>query len=218
MKYIVWDWNGTLFDDAPVCVDVMNGMLRKRGIPELTPERYSEIFTFPVEDYYRAAGLDLAREPFPELAVEYITEYDRRARDCGLRRGAEKVLSALCGLGYAQLIASASQRGTLLEQVERCGISGYFEALLGLGGILAVTKEGLAREYLSSHSIPPEDVTFVGDTGHDWQIARSLGCRCLLIEDGHESRARLEKTGCTVLQDLTELLTAIKYEFGGEHL
>lgn len=209
MKHIVWDWNGTLFDDAPVCVDVMNGMLRSRGLPELTPERYSEIFTFPVEDYYRAAGLDLQREPFPELAVEYITEYGRRARDCGLRRGAEAVLTALCGRGYAQIIASASQRGTLLEQVERCGISGYFEALLGLGDILAVTKEGLAREYLQSNGIAPEDVVFVGDTGHDWQTAQGLGCRCLLIEGGHASRRRLEKTGCTVLADLAELLEAI---------
>lgn len=209
MKYIVWDWNGTLFDDAPVCLDVMNGMLRRRGIPRLTPERYSQIFTFPVQEYYAAAGLDLAREPFGELAVEFITEYNRRAMGCGLRRGAREVLEALRGRGYAQLIASASERGALLEQVERCGIGEYFEALLGLGDVAAATKEGLAREYLGARGIAPSDAVFIGDTGHDWRIARDLGCRCLLIESGHESRARLERTGCRILPGLEELLTYI---------
>lgn len=209
MGYIVWDWNGTLFDDAMVCIDVMNGMLRRRGIPELTPERYREIFGFPVEGYYRAAGLDLEREPFTELAREYIDEYNRRALGCGLRPGAEEVLCALRDRGYAQIIASASEQRALDEQVGHCGVRGYFEAVLGIGDILAVTKEGLAREYLKAKGIAPKDAAFIGDTGHDWQIAKGLGCRCLLTEGGHESRARLERTGCTVLADLTELLAAI---------
>ena len=30
---IIWDWNGTLLDDAWLCVDVMNGMLKEHGLP-----------------------------------------------------------------------------------------------------------------------------------------------------------------------------------------
>lgn len=209
MRYIVWDWNGTLFDDVQVCIDVMNGMLKKRGVPGLTPQRYRDIFGFPVEGYYRAAGLDLEREPFTELAQEYIAEYNRRALSCGLRPGAETALRALRDSGYAQIIASASERRALENQVRHCGVTEYFEAILGIGDILAVTKAGLAREYLRSKGIPTGDVTFIGDTGHDWQIAHELGCRCLLAAGGHESRARLESTGCTILSSLTELLSAI---------
>ena len=43
MKYIIWDWNGTLLDDVALCIDVMNGMLRRRGLSPLTPGRYREI-------------------------------------------------------------------------------------------------------------------------------------------------------------------------------
>ena len=35
MKYIIWDWNGTLLDDVPLCVEIMNTMLKKRRLPEL---------------------------------------------------------------------------------------------------------------------------------------------------------------------------------------
>lgn len=205
MKYIIWDWNGTLLDDVPLCVDVMNGMLRRRGLPELTMKRYREIFTFPVENYYRAAGLDLLREPFTELAQEYIAQFNRRALDCGLRRGAVEALDALCDLGYRQLIVSASERRALAEQVDRRGVTGYFQAVLGIGDILAVTKDGVAREYLESNGIPAGDAVFIGDTGHDWQVARGIGCRCVLVEGGHESRERLESTGAVVLSSLAEV-------------
>ena len=49
--YVVWDWNGTLFDDVALCIQVMNGMLEKRGLPRLAgPEQYRQVFTFPVEE------------------------------------------------------------------------------------------------------------------------------------------------------------------------
>ncbi len=209
MKYIIWDWNGTLLDDVDLCIDVMNGMLRRRGLSPLTPERYREIFTFPVENYYRAAGLDLESEPFTALAAEYISEFDRRVIDCGLRPGAIEALERLKGAGCAQLIVSASQRGALARQVESRGLTGYFKAVLGIGDILAVTKEGVAKEYLEKNGIKGEDAVFIGDTGHDWQVARAIGCRCVLMEGGHESRRRLERTGAVVASDAAGALSVI---------
>ena len=51
---VIWDWNGTLLDDAPVCVAAINDMLRERSLPQLSAERYQEIFCFPVsEDVYK---------------------------------------------------------------------------------------------------------------------------------------------------------------------
>ncbi|MDH5646585.1 MAG: hypothetical protein OEZ01_11285, partial [Candidatus Heimdallarchaeota archaeon] len=29
-EHIIWDWNGTLLDDAWLCVEIMNSMLAKR--------------------------------------------------------------------------------------------------------------------------------------------------------------------------------------------
>ena len=30
-KYVIWDWNGTLFDDVEISVYTMNKMLEKTG-------------------------------------------------------------------------------------------------------------------------------------------------------------------------------------------
>lgn len=207
IKYIVWDWNGTLLDDVPICIGVMDGMLKRRGLPALGgTERYQEIFTFPVREYYRLAGLDLEREDFGELAVEYISEYNRLALECGLYPGTEQVLAALESLGYVQLIASASEQGALQQQVEARGISRYFRALLGVGDSLGATKEGLARTYLLERGIAPGEVMFIGDTLHDWEVAHGMGCDCVLIANGHQSRGRLESAGGDILKDIGEVL------------
>ena len=43
-RHLIWDWNGTLLDDAWLCREIMNGQLRRRGLPELSTERYEEKF------------------------------------------------------------------------------------------------------------------------------------------------------------------------------
>ena len=87
---VIWDWNGTLLDDAPVCVAAINDMLRERSLPQLSAERYQEIFCFPVSEYYRKAGFDFSKEPFERLAVLYqmcIRDSSSTARrGCGMRR------------------------------------------------------------------------------------------------------------------------------------
>ena len=61
-KYIIWDWNGTLFDDVKISVDTMNIMLEKTGYKNrINSELYKNIFTFPVSDYYQKAGFDFSK-------------------------------------------------------------------------------------------------------------------------------------------------------------
>lgn len=219
-QYLVWDWNGTLLDDVPACIAVMDGMLARRGLPPLGgPERYRELFTFPVRDYYLGAGLDFSKEPFEALAAEYIGEYNERAKDCPLYPEAEAVLEELGALGLRQVVVSASQQETLREQVEHAGIAARFDALLGIPDSYGGGKEGVARRYFRERNAPPEAVLFVGDTVHDFEVARDMGCGCVLIAAGHQSRKRLEGTGAPVLDSLRELCGygAARGFWKGEH-
>ena len=203
--YVIWDWNGTLLDDAQTCVDTMNAMLSRRGLPLLTMARYREIFTFPVEDYYRAAGFDFAKEPFPLLAEEYIRPYNQAAAACGLCPGAEEALERLKAWGVGQAVASASHQEALEEQVKALGIEGYFDALLGIQDALGAGKAGVAQRYLQARCLSPGQVWCVGDTLHDWEVAAKMGCRCVLVAQGHQSAGRLAQCPAPVLPSLLDL-------------
>ena len=206
MLYVIWDWNGTLLDDVTVCLAVMDRMLTRRDLAPIGDvERYREIFTFPVRDYYALAGLDMEAEPFVELADEYMTGYRAASGACPLMDGAAETLGELDRMGAVQILASASRQDDLERQVAERGLAGRFSAVLGMSDQLGGGKAGLAARYLAENGVDPADVVFVGDSVHDWEQARELGCKCVLIAAGHQSKARLAATGAAVLDDIRRL-------------
>ena len=48
-KHIIWDWNGTLLDDGWLFVELINHVLKKRGMKELSLLDYKNTFCFPLE-------------------------------------------------------------------------------------------------------------------------------------------------------------------------
>lgn len=211
IPYVVWDWNGTLLNDVDVAMAVMDRMLSRRGLPGLGgAERYREIFTFPVREYYLSAGLDLVREPFEELAVEWTRLYGELSPRCVLFPGAEEVLRELEERGVVQMIASASPQETLERQVEAQDVRERFQALLGLSDIYADSKAGLARRYFQENGIDPAQVIFVGDTLHDWEVAKDAGCSCVLLAQGHQSQRLLSQAGVPVLESIRQVPEFLK--------
>lgn len=82
-------------------------------------------------------------------------------------------------------------------------LDGMFDDILGLGDVYAVSKVQLAKDYLSRKGYDPADTVFLGDTSHDAEVARAIGCRCLLISGGHQCDAVLRQVpGVEVLPSL----------------
>ena len=75
IKTVIWDWNGTLLDDLDLSLNSVNILLEERNLPLLTEEKYKSIFTFPVIEYYKAAGFDFDKEPFEVPAKQYVRIY-----------------------------------------------------------------------------------------------------------------------------------------------
>lgn len=47
-SHVIWDWNGTLFDDVDWCIEVINIMLAKRKIQTIqSVAEYHKAFCFP---------------------------------------------------------------------------------------------------------------------------------------------------------------------------
>ena len=83
-KHIIWDWNGTLLNDVDFCRRIINRILVENDLPELSLNRYREIFTFPVEDYYKTAGLDFSKTSFEVLGKDFMVEYEAKKLTCSL--------------------------------------------------------------------------------------------------------------------------------------
>jgi phosphoglycolate phosphatase len=202
---IIWDWNGTLLDDAELCLTAINKMLKARKLPELSLEKYRDVFTFPVIEYYKEVGFDFEKEEWEPVAIEFITLYINSLPDCRLTHSATQALESFKQKGYRQAIISAMQHEALLKSVSDLGISEYFDFIGGIGDHYGAGKIDNARNYFTRAGLNPELITLIGDTLHDSEVAAELGCKCILVATGHQSKERLTKTGLPVINNLSEI-------------
>ena len=204
--HILWDYNGTLLDDAWLCVDVMNGMLGERGMPLRTLDEYRELFDFPVRDYYVKLGYDFDREPFDIVGMEFINRYNVRHGETVLHPEVPEVLAELSRRGYSQNILSAREQAELLLETRKLGIEGYFDRIRGLDDHYAHGKTEVGRELVREIGTERARILFIGDTSHDAEVAAELGVDCLLVPNGHQSEARLKAIGVPLIHSLHDLI------------
>ncbi|HJN93214.1 MAG TPA: HAD hydrolase-like protein [Dehalococcoidia bacterium] len=205
-RHVVWDWNGTLLDDVDVARGVVDKMLRRRGLAGLSVERYHAIFDFPIEDYYVKAGFDFEVDPFPRLADEFHAGYRPRWSECRLHTEALGVLEWLAVGEVRQTVLSASHQPALEEQVEFFGVQDHFAELVGIDDHHGGSKVAQGQRWLQAAEESAGEVVLVGDTAHDFEVAREMGVDCILVADGHQPRERLEECGVPVVDSLAELL------------
>ena len=204
-KNIIWDWNGTLLDDAWLCNEIMNGMLQRRDMAAISLQQYGEIFDFPVKDYYQRAGWDFDIVPWEVLSDEFINEYNARKLECPLREDAAKVLESITGQDISQSIISAAKQTMVDEMVKHFEIAESFTSVRGLDNHHPFGKVDIGLKWIEELDIDPNKVVMIGDTVHDHEVAQAIGVDCLLISSGHQSRHRLEACGVPVIETLNEV-------------
>ena len=168
-------------------------------------ERYGRILDFPIINYYRTLGFDFSVEPFERVATEFIEEYYRRWRECGLVPEALQVLEIMAASGRRQAVLSAAPQVYLEEAVRYYGLTGYFGEVSGLADHYAVSKIENGRRLLARQGCAPREAILVGDTLHDREVATALGIDCALMPGCHCARERLETCGGTLLSSLRDL-------------
>ena len=204
-KHIIWDWNGTLLDDAWLFVDIMNSVLENRKMNTITVEKYRKIFGFPVEDYYKKLGFDLERESFQKSGMEFIKAYKKRRYEAELHPWVHSILSKLLSLNIHHSILSAQHKTLLDDLTQYYKIHEYFTEINGLNDHNAYSKVDKGIEWMKKTGLDSKEVLFIGDTDHDFEVAQALGTDCLLISHGHHCHSRLIQTGAPVIRELKNI-------------
>ena len=88
---------------------------------------------------------------------------------------------------------------------DRFKVKDYFDAVLGIDDDLAVSKSSLAKKWFDDNKIDKNDVLFIGDTVHDYEVSQSISCDCVLVSCGHQDRSVLEKTNAPVLDKISQI-------------
>lgn len=204
-KHVIFDFNGTILNDVALCHNLLNEILIMQDTKPISRLRYKQVFTFPIIDYYRRAGVDFDKNSYDELAMKFIEKYQPASMNLKLFPKTIETFEYLNQKGYSLYILSASETNNLRAQTDNYKISKYFKAILGLDNIKAESKVQIAKDYLDSYSIDSKDVLFIGDTLHDLDVAKSINVDCFLVSSGHQAKSVIKEGNVRIIKSIKEL-------------
>tara|TARA_Y100001936_G_C16022519_1_gene640373 strand:+ start:337 stop:984 length:648 start_codon:yes stop_codon:yes gene_type:complete len=192
IKYIIWDWNGTLIDDAWLFVEIMNEELKERMLPQINIQDYRQHFTFPVKKYYERLGFDFKKENFKEVGYRFIQKFKKRKFEAKLFTKTIEILECAHKCNIAQSIVSAQEHHLLNETIKHYQIDHYFKYISGIEHYYADNKIKIAQSIREKIPFSNNQIVMIGDSAHDGEVAAALNIGCILFSGGHYSKARLQ--------------------------
>jgi phosphoglycolate phosphatase len=212
---IIWDWNGTIVEDVAHAVSVLNCMLAKRDLRPVDIDEHRKAFGEPFIDYYRSLGFDFGVDSFESLCEEFAACYHERFSCCELRQGVRRALARFDELRMVQYLITSSEEQKIKGYASHHGLSHFFAAIRGAVDRLAGGKLEMAQELLKNAA--GGEAVFIGDLVQDYDIATSLGARCILVAGGHQSRERLASCkGALIVSSLEEVADIIEGDSMGD--
>lgn len=206
MKYVVFDFNGTILDDVQVGLKAENVCIKKylkRKPMEL--DEYLHAFTFPVKSYYEKIGFRWDEGyTYEEVGDLWFKMYNEFKDEYKLFDGVEEMLIKNHELGNKNILLSASSLVELEKQLQELGIDKYFDEVLGIDNIYAESKVEIAKNWIKGKN--PDDCMFIGDSLHDLESAKAMNIKnCVLVARGHQAKDVLLAEYDNVVDDIREV-------------
>lgn len=205
LGHVVWDWNGTLFDDFHLTASIAVATLEELGVPGISDNDIRDNFGRPYGGFYaRLLGRPVSEPELAYIRGRYEAEYEAEVFELSLRSDARDALDLLDGQATQSLLSMA-QDEQLQALVDHHGIRARFVRVEGSPTSDSDgNKAGRLRRHLAALGLEGEGTVLIGDTVDDQEAAAACGARAVLVTTGSQSRAALEATGSPVVDTLLE--------------
>ena len=201
-RHLVWDWNGTLFDDLAAVVAATNDVLVHAGGRAVTAEEHRQRFKRPIADYYaEELGRPLADGEFTGLDALFHSAYERHRLACKPAAEARDAIAAWTG---SQSLLSMWHHENLVPLVDQFGLTGLLNRVDGLRGPGGGPKRPHLEAHLAALGVSPSSVVLIGDSVDDAEAALGVGASAVLYSGGFTAVEKLNKVGVPVTGSLLE--------------
>lgn len=215
IRHIVWDWNGTLFNDQDVVLAATNASLLAIGVQHhVTADQYKDLYQRPMEDFYAALIGDPIPVPqWPVLDAAFADYYLSHMGECGLSADALAAMDAWSP--RTQSLLSMFGHDDLLRLTSTFELHGRFGRIDGrpedpdFGPKAKYLVKHLEHLRVQEPDLTPDQVALIGDCADDAHAAFHVGASAVLYTGGSSSRAVLEKVGVPVVDTLSEAVAML---------
>lgn len=205
-RAVVFDMDGVLFDTERLCMDMWAKVADARGLSGMIQVGYDSIGRNENDTRalaLAAFGADFDFEDFRAEVARLCHNYMQQ-QGIPVKKGVQELLDFLQEQGYRIALASSSSRQSVLRNLERAGLTAYFEEIIS-GDMVEHSKPRpdiylLACEKLG---VEPKAAYAIEDSPNGIRAAHGAGMKPIMVPDLIEADEEMKILSQVILDDLS---------------
>lgn len=206
-SFVLFDFDGTLFDTSPGILRCMRAALEKNGYDAHTDDWLKRFIGPPIlpalKEFYAIDGAEAEK-----VKTDYRAMYRAEGVfECSPMPGAKECLLALRAAGIKLAVATSKPYYFAEDILKRYGFYDLFDAVCGAHSDEHSAKAEIVADALSALNAVPERTVMVGDRKYDVLGAGECGIPCIGLDSGFAEEGEFQRAGAIFVVSSFQQLT-----------
>jgi phosphoglycolate phosphatase len=188
IKYVIFDFDGTLADSKDVFLSVWNQLADKYKYKKIRYEDLESIRKLSIKE--RCKLLDFSLYKIPFMAPDLYKLYQSSIQNVMLFDGIKELLDGLQGRGYRIAIISSNSESNIREFLQKNQIN-YIDEILCSSKIFG--KDKIIKKFLNTHKLNKAEAIYVGDEVRDIEACQKIGIPIIWVGWGYDAMELVKK-------------------------
>ncbi len=203
MKYIIFDFDGTVADTLPHVVTIGEKML---GI-KVDPNEIEDLRNSTIKQIVKRFKIPLYK--IPGLLIKARKMFKEHIHEVKPIEGLPQIIKQLDTEGYELLIISSNSATNIQKFLEAHNLRQYFTSIYGNVGLFS--KVQAIKKVMKKQHIALNDCVYIGDEIRDIDAAHKVGIKVIATTRGLNGEQILRESNPDFLaKNAKEILAAIK--------
>lgn len=189
VKYVVFDFDGTLVDSKDVFISAWNKLADKNSFKQIRSEDLEKIKKLSIKE--RGRMLDFPMYKMPVFISQFYKLYKESLQDVHLFDGIKEMLHGLEDKGYQMAIISSNSREIIQQFLERNDMTTISDVLCS-NRIFG--KDQLLKRFMKDKGLEADDIIYVGDEERDILACKKTGIPIIWVSWGYDAFEAIEAT------------------------
>lgn len=181
IRYILFDFDGTLVDSMHIVIEVYNQLADKYKAKKIEQKDIAHIQGLSIME--RSTFLDFKLYKFPFLALDIYKLYKNSIKDLVLFDGIKEVLEELNACGFQLAIVSTNSEQNIRECLQNNQIDVITEIICSNN---MFGKNEDIKRFLKKHKLKESEVIYVGDEARDILAGKKSGVKVIWVSWGYD--------------------------------
>ncbi|CAH0121812.1 hypothetical protein PAE9249_04346 [Paenibacillus sp. CECT 9249] len=189
VKYVVFDFDGTLADSRNIVIELIQELAAKYGYDPIKEEEIEQLRSMSLKEKCRRLGVPLYR--LPSLAVEFQTNFRQRIGKLSFFAGIPDLIQSLIRRGLKVAIISSNAEENIKEFLQNNGMKEWIDDIICSSNLFG--KDKVINKFLKKTKLRPADIVYVGDEHRDIAACKKCDVKIAAVSWGFDTVDLLEK-------------------------